>query len=212
MANPQKEDGHVRIANEIFDALICFRIPGEARQVLDFVIRKTYGYSKKTDYISLSQFCLATKLAKRSVSRALQTLKKMNIIGVKIDTHGHNFYGVNKDFDTWKRVTNLTGVTNLTVMGVKNDHRGVSKTRNTINNITTNNITINTPLPPKGETEVKKKLIFWLKGFEKIQNPTAYAEKIINKYSSRHIIKAMNSSLCTSPSQLSMLLEHYKKS
>jgi hypothetical protein len=37
MASPQRENGHVEIANELFDALCRFRIPGEARQCLDAI-------------------------------------------------------------------------------------------------------------------------------------------------------------------------------
>ena len=56
MASPQLKDGYVAIANEIMDALAHIRIPGEARQVLDVILRKTYGWKKKEDEISLSQF------------------------------------------------------------------------------------------------------------------------------------------------------------
>jgi len=52
MANPQIENGYTRIANETMDALAKIRIPGQARQVLDFILRKTYGWNKKTDMIS----------------------------------------------------------------------------------------------------------------------------------------------------------------
>ena len=56
MANPQKENGYTAIANEIMEALCRHRIPGEDRQVLDVIFRKTYGFNKIEDYISLSQF------------------------------------------------------------------------------------------------------------------------------------------------------------
>ena len=35
MANPQKENGYVPVANAIFEAFRSIRISGEARQVLD---------------------------------------------------------------------------------------------------------------------------------------------------------------------------------
>jgi phage replication O-like protein O len=49
--SPQKEHGYTPIANEIYDAFVRTRISGEARQVLDCIIRKTYGYNKKEDKI-----------------------------------------------------------------------------------------------------------------------------------------------------------------
>ncbi len=72
MANPQIENGHTKIANEIMDALCCFRIPGEARQVLDCIIRHTWGWNKKTDKISLSQFVAMTGLMKTAIVKSIK--------------------------------------------------------------------------------------------------------------------------------------------
>ncbi len=80
MANPQLEDGHTKIANEIMDALCRFRIPGEIRLVLDSIIRKTYGWHKKSDDISNSQLCEATGLKKGNVSRSLSKLITHNLV------------------------------------------------------------------------------------------------------------------------------------
>ena len=77
---PQTEDGFTRIANELMDALARTRISGEARQVLDAIIRKTYGWQKTSDDISLSQFMLITGLKKPTVCKAIKKLVSMNII------------------------------------------------------------------------------------------------------------------------------------
>jgi phage replication O-like protein O len=100
MANPQRENGHTRIANEIMDALVRTRIPGEARQVLDFVIRKTYGFNKKADRIATSQIMEATGLSRRSVEKARNKLREMNLIAVK---NGSLIleYTFNKDYESW---------------------------------------------------------------------------------------------------------------
>lgn len=104
MANPQIENGYTKVANEIVEALCAIRIPGEARQVIDVVIRKTYGYNKKEDHISLSQFCLSTRMRRGDVCRAINKAVEMNIIKViskKANAIG-NIYSVVKDFDSWK--------------------------------------------------------------------------------------------------------------
>ena len=72
--SPQLEDGFIRIATEIWTALIAYRLSGEQRQCLDFIIRKTYGFNKKEDCISNSQFCNATGISKAHVCRALNAL------------------------------------------------------------------------------------------------------------------------------------------
>ena len=48
MANVQTEHGYIKIANDLFDALINTRLPGEARRVFDYIMRMTYGYNRKT--------------------------------------------------------------------------------------------------------------------------------------------------------------------
>lgn len=103
MANPQKEAGHIRIANDLWEALIKIRIPGEARQCLDFIIRKTWGFGKKEDQIPLSQFCEATGMTKTHAANSLAKLKKMNLIFItEKNNYKGNLYKFNKDFDTWK--------------------------------------------------------------------------------------------------------------
>lgn len=104
MASPQREHGYTAIANEIMEALCAFRIPGNARQCLDVILRKTYGYGKKDDKISLSQFCLLAKMPKQEVCRSLRKLAKMNLIIGKKANVKCTLYRFNKDFDTWKTI------------------------------------------------------------------------------------------------------------
>jgi len=112
MANPQVEDGYCKIANKIMEALSHTRIPGEARQILDVIIRKTYGWNKKEDMISHSQFAEITGLSRGNVYRGLNKLKQMNLI-VLVPSKaraGSCIYSINKDFDTWKRLPSKTQV------------------------------------------------------------------------------------------------------
>lgn len=102
MANPQTENGFVRIATAIMDRLCKMRIPGEARQVLDFVIRKTWGFNKKSDIISVSQFVEGTGLSRQHVYRARLKLEKMNLIRTQKGSTGMVSYSFQKDYDQWK--------------------------------------------------------------------------------------------------------------
>ena len=101
MADPKFEDGFTRIPNELLDAFARIRISGEARQALDFIIRKTLGYNKNKDPISLSQFVLGTGLRKSAICKALKKLRSMNII-TKKDNNIASEYGILKDYDRWK--------------------------------------------------------------------------------------------------------------
>lgn len=102
MANPQKENGYTAIANETMEALAGIRIPGEARQCLDVILRKTYGFNKSTDWISLSQFALITHLGKSHICKNLNKLASMNIIITQKGKDKGTLYRFNKDYSTWK--------------------------------------------------------------------------------------------------------------
>ena len=130
MANPQTENGYTRIANESLENLALTRIPGQARQVLDFIIRKTYGWGKKTDKISLSQFVKGTGLSKVAVSKGIKKLTEMNLITKKgnalsLFTQKGNdtavTYGFNKNYAEWlplpKKVTLPKKVKHVTQKG-----------------------------------------------------------------------------------------------
>ncbi len=102
MSNPQLENGYTKIANEILDNLAKIRIPGEARQMLDLIIRKTYGFNKKSDGLATSQIMNGTGLGRRGVERARAILRRMNLISTdKKDGTYYLTYTFNKRYKTW---------------------------------------------------------------------------------------------------------------
>ncbi len=101
MANPQKENGYLALSLEIMDALVRTRIPGEARQVLDCIIRKTYGWNKRKDVIALSQFVATTGLTKPHIIRCIKKLQNMNIIIAQKGNKNGTTYGLQKNYDKW---------------------------------------------------------------------------------------------------------------
>ena len=74
--------------------------------VLWAVIRKTYGWKKKSDRIALSQFAVMTGLKRQTVLRALAKLSSKKIIAViKNDDSQINSYSFNKNFDQWEQLS-----------------------------------------------------------------------------------------------------------
>jgi phage replication O-like protein O len=141
--NPQLEDGYIRIAMEIWEALTAYRVPGEQEQCLKFVIRKTYGWGKKEDGIALSQFVKATGLKKQHAYRALKALIEKNIIVTKKGDKGYVIYGFNKNYKKWKRSPKKVTVTKKGYRGSpKKVTRPYPKMVNTIDNYTIDTITI----------------------------------------------------------------------
>lgn len=110
MANPQKENGYTPIANELLEALAKTNINGEAWRVLLSIMRRTYGYHKKEDRISVSQIQAITGMRRQNIFRALKALKTANIInGLKSETNKREVatYSVQKDHERWGKVINI---------------------------------------------------------------------------------------------------------
>ena len=126
MTTPQLENGYVKIANEIMDALSKYRIPGEQMQCLLFLLRKTYGYNKLCDRISNSQYVVATGINKRNVKRALDGLIEKRIV-VKKDNEYIPTYQFNKDYRLWRLLSKKTPVVKIDTVVVKKDNNLLSK-------------------------------------------------------------------------------------
>ncbi len=146
MASPQKENGHLDLANELVDELAQTHISSAETQCLWLIFRKTWGWQKKEDLISLSQFTKKTRLTRKTVCRALNRLKGKNIISVQTDTSGISKYRPNKDYEKWKVVSKRTLVVSEMSQGsVQTVPKAVSKRTHTITNITnTTNTKTNT--------------------------------------------------------------------
>jgi len=139
MANPQREHGHVDIANEIMEALAGIRISGEEWQCLCVIFRKTYGWHKKEDWVSLSQFNLLTKLKKPNILRALKKLSIKKVLIIKKDNRHKPKYKFNKNYDQWKPLSKK--ITSKSV--IKKDKRSLSKMIHTKENYTKENYSPN---------------------------------------------------------------------
>ncbi|MEJ5241921.1 MAG: replication protein, partial [Anaerolineales bacterium] len=77
---PQIEEGYVKIANELLDALIDVRMPGEVRRVFDYILRMTYGYNRKTFQTTHSKIAKRLKTERQRVTGALRWLSAANMI------------------------------------------------------------------------------------------------------------------------------------
>jgi len=104
----QVENGnYTRIVNKVIDELIKAQLLGAEFAVCLFIIRKTYGFNKTTDEISLTQFQEGTNLSRPTVVKALQNLQRKKII--KLLNLGNsrscsNCWGFNKYYTKWELV------------------------------------------------------------------------------------------------------------
>ena len=109
--SPQIEDGHIKIANEIAEALAKRNFSAYEIRILWVIWRKTYGWHKKEDQISFTQFEKATGLHRRHVQRTLKRLMERNIVASTgystVASTGYSkilSYQFQKDYTKWKDV------------------------------------------------------------------------------------------------------------
>lgn len=107
MNNPQIENGHLDIANELVEVFSNIRLSPNEWNIIWAVWRKTYCWHKKEDWISFRQFRDATKMADSHISR---TIKKLTL--KKILTRSGKYISFNKHYKEWndlpKQVSLLT--------------------------------------------------------------------------------------------------------
>lgn len=115
--NPQPDNGHRRINNDVMTAIIKSKMSGAVLQVVLYVIDRSWGYQSLEATLGYSQICKATGLSKRAVINAVQQAEKAHLIVVN---HGDtrtmtaNTYLFNKYYDTWvtSEVSNTSEVNN----------------------------------------------------------------------------------------------------
>ena len=148
-ASPQAEDGFIRIASEIVEALCKVNLSAYESRVLWFILRKTYGWQKKTDWISLSQFSKGTGLDKRHVHRTLKRLQEREIV-IRNGDSQRPHYGLQKDYTRWKASSlQGTGACRGDRVSPVEVIRVSPVEAPTIDTITKDTLTKDTPLPPK---------------------------------------------------------------
>ena len=122
MTNPQREDGHVDIANELIESLMKIHLSGREWQILMVIFRQTWGYcelkdgekykdkygfwvKKKIDRISHTQFEKYTGIDRRKIWDILNSLLEKKMILKTITKNGDSIvcnYGIQKDSSKWR--------------------------------------------------------------------------------------------------------------
>ena len=101
MAKSDPENGHIDIAHDLAEALMKVNLSGYQNRIIWCIFRKTYGWHKSTDKISLTLFEKMTGLKRQNVNRAIKKLEALNMIIVDRNNRV-NTYKFNSDYDTWK--------------------------------------------------------------------------------------------------------------
>jgi phage replication O-like protein O len=129
--SPQIEDGHTRIANELLEAIIRFDFSKRQYKIVFFVLRKTYGWNKKADVMSLSQILDGTGLRRDHAGAAIDELVSMNVLYPKQVQMNGQLLGLNKKYKEWKCTQNGDTVPKTGQRCTQNRVKGVPKTGTT---------------------------------------------------------------------------------
>jgi phage replication O-like protein O len=147
----QVENGNfARIHNEISERLARTDLSGSEFRCLWFLLRKTYGFQRKEDHISYSQFAEGTGLDRRNVIRSLDKMAKRNII--YCHDNGNNrpqTWGFNKYFEQWDKTSGQNDTSSKSVSSGQNDtslHEtsGQTTTTSSGQNVTTSSVILTT--------------------------------------------------------------------
>jgi len=103
VACPQKENGYSPIANEILDAISKVQINGTQAVIIFQLWRYTYGFSRKSHYLSETFISKATGINKRCISREMKSLIAGKIITVVSESTftKPRVIAFNKNYDEW---------------------------------------------------------------------------------------------------------------
>ena len=104
----QIENGnYTRIVNKVLDELVKIPLLGAELAICLFVIRKTYGFNKTQDQISITQFEEGIKRSRPTISKALKNLQLVNILQlVKVGSSktSSSVWKFNKYYTSWQLV------------------------------------------------------------------------------------------------------------
>ncbi|HBW3064417.1 TPA: replication protein [Klebsiella pneumoniae] len=90
------DDGFTRIANELLEAVMRAGLSQHQLLVFMAVMRKTYGFNKKSDWVSNEQFSELTGILPHKCSAAKSVLVKRGIL-----TQTGRVIGINKTVSEW---------------------------------------------------------------------------------------------------------------
>ena len=86
MANPRIENGYVRIANELLEAICRLDVSGSEMRILLYIIRRTYGFNKDYAEIPLSEISAAVGMRREHIQKMLKRLSAKNIIDLRTNS------------------------------------------------------------------------------------------------------------------------------
>lgn len=161
-------DTFIKIPTDIQEGLYSYDFKKSHLRVLLYIERKTFGWRKREDRISMATMANDIGMTKRSVMRAIDELESMNVISVERsagrpskvgirpvgewqrgDTHVTSDTSVTSDTDV------TTGVTPMSPQGVTPVSPTIDNNTDTYQKINTGSASLGDELTPEEEAELE---------------------------------------------------------
>lgn len=97
------DEAYTKFPNRFYDVILTSRFSAAQLLVLMYVIRKTYGWNKHKDSISVSKIAKDTGYSRRAMTGAVSDLIKMNVLHAEFDGAGQPKLMYVKEPSEWDR-------------------------------------------------------------------------------------------------------------
>ena len=164
--NPQAENGHRRIENKLFKALIAAKLSGAEYQCVFLIIHESWGFQEKMVEMPIEYFVKINGLNPRNVRKIINRLEEKKMIYVN-RSYKINSYGFNKHYDTWETKTPIMKLIKIILERINRGHQSPPSQKK------------QGALKPSVSPIINKKVLYIKKGIEK-GLPDA-VEKIIKR-------------------------------
>ena len=77
-------DNYTMIPNDLLEAIYSYRLSPLHMQIMLYVIRKTYGFHKETDFITITKLASDLGRYRQDVSEAVRELEGMGCLGPRM--------------------------------------------------------------------------------------------------------------------------------
>ncbi len=114
VASPQLENGYTPIANELLEAVYSADLNATQLKIVLFIMRYTYGFSRKQHTLSVSFIANGTGISRRYITSELQKLIDANIVKIietQVGTRARTLQ-INKHYKEWDNYNSCQLVVN----------------------------------------------------------------------------------------------------
>jgi len=92
------ETEFIKIPNQFIEAVYSQTLGHNQSSVLWYLVRKTWGWQKRSEFIRVTDMARGLKMGKNRASEALSSLKKRRIVTV----NRNKTYGIQIDVSLWR--------------------------------------------------------------------------------------------------------------